>query len=446
MAKIFRKFAACLKSACQSAYRREPAIRFKLSLAVLAVAALIAAAGCSSDAPQTQPTLPPQTTFSLSAFPIQVSPEQTILITPEEPSVAVGAVMSRTGWLRAVDAVPLAAAEAQVAIVNESGGIGDLPISLEVIDVQSDMNEAYQGGLQLAEEQAQLVLASCDRDFVQPTLQETADILTFIPCPVDQRWGMDNVFTFGLPAEAEGRALAAQVASTEASTAVVFSDRDSGYSQSVCSQFAQSFAEDGGRVLQTVPVSYVSEASDFRGIVQQPSLRQAEIIVICSVLPTGRHLYDAIRSEGITTLVVAGSLLDGQWLLDNRRQGTLQVLSYGSVWGDDPAEEVNDLVRQIRQNQISQNGSEIGLDGRAVAAADAVMAFVLAAEQVAPDSEGRRNPAALRRAVEGLQNVQLVSGVASMNPSLHTLSARILRVIESANNVPPRTIAIVPAS
>lgn len=446
MAKIFRKFAACLKSACQSAYRREPATCFKLSLAVLAVVALVAAAGCSSDSAQTQPTLPPQTTFSLSAFPIQVSPEQTILITPEEPSVAVGAVMSRTGWLRAVDAVPLAAAEAQVAIVNESGGIGDLPISLEVIDVQSDMNEAYQGGLQMAEEQAQLVLASCDRDFVQPTLQETADILTFIPCPVDQRWGMDNVFTFGLPAEAEGRALAAQVASTEASTAVVFSDRDSGYSQGVCSQFAQSFAEDGGRVLQTVPVSYVSEASDFRGIVQQPALRQAEIIVICSVLPTGRHLYDAIRSEGITTLVVAGSLLDGQWLLDNRRQGTLQVLSYGSVWGDDPAEEVNDLVRQIRQNQISQNGSEIGLDGRAVAAADAVMAFVLAAEQVAPDSEGRRSPAALRRAVEGLQNVQLVSGVASMNPSLHTLSARILRVIESANNVPPRTIAIVPAS
>ena len=347
--------------------------------------------------------------------------------------------MSRTGWLRVVDAVPLSAAEAQVAIVNESGGIGDLPISLEVIDVQSDMNEAYQGGLQLAEEQAQLVLASCDRDFVQPTLQETAGILTFIPCPVDQRWGMDNVFTFGLPAEAEGRALAAQVASTEASTAVVFSDSDSGYSQGVCSQFARSFAEDGGRVLQTVPVSYVSEASDFRGIVQQPALRQAEVIVICSVLPTGRFLYDAIRSEGITTLVVAGSLLDGQWLLENRRQGTLQVLSYGSVWGDDPAEEVNELVRRIR-------GDEIALDGRAVAAADAVMAFVLAAEQVAPDSEGRRSFAALRRAVEGLQNVQLVSGVASMSASLHTLSARILRVIESANNVPPRTIAIVPAS
>lgn len=404
-----------------------------------AVAAVLA--GCSSETPQTQPTLPPQTSFSLSAFPIQVGPEQTILITPEEPSVEVGAVMSRTGWLRAVDAVPLAAVEAQAAIVNEGGGIGDLPISLEVIDVQSDMNEAFQSGLQMAQEQAQLVLASCDRDFVLPTLQETADILTFIPCPVDQRWGMDNVFTFGLPAEAEGRALAAQVASTQARTAVVFSDRDSGYSEGVCSQFARSFAEEGGRVLQTVPVSYASEASDFRGIVGQPALRQAEIIVICSVLPTGRHLYDAIRSEGITTLVVAGSLLDGQWLLENRRQGTLQVLSYGSVWGDDPAEEVNDLVRQIRQAD-----DEIALDGRAVAAADAVMAFVLAAEQVAPDSEGRRSPAALRRAVEGLQNVQLVSGVASMNPSLHTLSARILRVIESANNVPPRTVAIVPAS
>ena len=439
LAKTFRKFAACFKLSCC----RESAACFKLSFAVLAAAALIAASGCSSEAPQTQPTptLPPQTTFSLAAFPIQVSPEQTILITPEEPSVAAGAVMSRTGWLRVVDAVPLAAAEAQVAIVNESGGIGDLPISLEVIDVQSDMNEAYQGGLQMAEEQAQLVLASCDRDFVQPTLQETAGILTFIPCPVDQRWGMDNVFTFGLPAEAEGRALAAQVASTEADTAVVFSDRDSGYSQGVCSQFAQSFAEEGGRVLQTVPVSYVSEASDFRGIVQQPALRQAEIIVICSVLPTGRHLYDAIRSEGITTLVVAGSLLDGQWLLDNRRQGTLQVLSYGSVWGDDPAEEVNELVRRIRQND-----DEIALDGRAVAAADAVMAFVLAAEQVAPDSEGRRSFAALRRAVEGLQNVELVSGLVSMDPSLHTLSASFLRVIESANNVEPRTIAIVRAS
>ncbi len=415
-----------------------------VAAALLVALLAVLLAGCSSDTPETQTTLSPtipSTTFSLAAFPIQVSPQQTILITPEEPSVSVGAVMSRTGWLRAVDAVALAAVEAQVAIVNENGGVGDLPITLEVLDVQSDLNEAYQGGLQMAQEQAQLVLASCDRDFVQPTLQETAEILTFIPCPVDQRWGMDNVFTFGLPAAAEGRALAAHAISTQARTAVVFSDRDSGYSEGVCSQFTQSFTERGGRVLQSIPISYVSEASDFRGIVRQQVLRQAELIVICSVLPTGRHLYEAIRSEGITTLVVAGSLLEGQWLLENRRQGTLQVLSYGSVWGDDPAEEVNDLVRQIRLGD-----ADIALDGRAVAAADAVMAFALAAEQVAPDSEGRRSVAALQRAVEGLTDVQLVSGIASIDPSLHIISARILRVIESANNVPPRTIAIVPAS
>lgn len=128
------------------------------------------------------------------------------------PSVFVGAIMSRTGWLNVVDAAALAAIEAQVEIVNQTGGINGVPLRLEVVDIASDLNEAFQGARRMVRDEAAAVFVSCDQEFALPAVQETlSSIVTAIPCPVSQWWQRDNVFTFGLSPETEGRALALQV-------------------------------------------------------------------------------------------------------------------------------------------------------------------------------------------------------------------------------------------
>jgi len=261
--------------------------------------------------------------------------------------------MSKTGWLQVVDAAALAAIQAQVEIVNEAGGINGLPLRLEVIDIASDLNESFQGGKRMAGDQAAAVFVSCDQEFALPAVQETLNsIVTVIPCPVSQWWQRDNVFTFGVSPATEGRALAAQVQNTQARSAVVFSDRDSGFSEDVCQQFVQTFQGSGGMVRQVVPISFASSPSQFRTVVQQSSLAQVDVVVICSVLPTGRNLYNAIRSQGILTPVVANSQLEGDWMEADRRQGAIGVLSYGSVWGDDPAEAVNRLIAAKQPGSI----------------------------------------------------------------------------------------------
>ena len=364
------------------------------------------------------------------------------------PSVFVGAIMSRTGWLNVVDAAALAAIEAQVEIVNQTGGINGVPLRLEVVDIASDLNEAFQGARRMVRDEAAAVFVSCDQEFALPAVQETlSSIVTAIPCPVSQWWQRDNVFTFGLSPETEGRALALQVQEgLGASSAVVFSDADSGYSEGVCRQFVQSFQGAGGVVREVVTISFAGDQSQFRQTVQNSRLDQVDAVVICSVLPTGRNLYNAIRSQGILTPVVAGSLLEGDWLEVDKRQGVIDVLSYGSVWGDDPAEAVNLLVGRIRESQ-----PDLRLNGTAIAAADALMAFVTAARAVTandPDfqSTGKLDTAELRQAIDAIQNAELVSGSVSMNGDSNIVASRQMRVIQAANNVPPRTVTLVQAS
>lgn len=424
---------------------------------VLMLAALsLLAIGCASE-PQQSASSPPSLQVpgegilppppTLAAVPATAD-SNSVPAAGNPPSVLVGAVMSQTGWLEVVDAAALAALEAQVEIVNQTGGINGVPLRLEVVDIASDLNESFQGARRMVRDEAAAVFVSCDQEFALPAVQETLNsIVTIVPCPVGQWWQRDNVFTFGVSPETEGRALAAQVLEgLGARSAVVFSDRDSGYSEGVCRQFEQSFQAAGGVVREVVSISFAGDQSQFRPTVQRSGLDQVEAVVICSVLPTGRNLYNAIRSQGILTPVVAGSLLEGDWLEVDKRQGVIDVLSYGSVWGDDPAEAVNLLVRRIREAQ-----PELRLNGTAIAAADALMAFVTAARAVTandPDflSTGKLAAADLRQAIDALQNAELVSGLVSLNGGSNIVASRQMRVIQAANNVPPRTVTLVQAS
>ena len=391
-----------------------------------------------------------QPTAPLNRFVLPpVSPSVTGSATSVEElpaSVVLGAVMSQTGWLRAADEVALAALQAQTDIVNEQGGINGVPLYLDVADTASNLNEAFQQGQRMAQNQVAGVFVSCDEEFALPAVQETFDsLVTMVPCPVSRWWQLDNVFAFGVSPEAEGRALAAQAQTMEARSAVVFADRDSGYAEGVCRQFEQSFEAAGGSVRATLPISYVSEAGRFSSLVSRSGLERADVGIVCSALPTGRHLYNAIRTRGILTPVLANSQLEGEWLSVDQRQGEIGVLSYGSVWGDDPAEAVNALVQRVRQAQPG-----LQLSGTAIAAADALMAFVAAARQVAdtmPDFEttGRLDAALLNQALDQLADAELVSGRVSMDASENILAARQMRVVEAAFNVPPRTVAIVNA-
>lgn len=426
-------------------------VSLRAILCLLASLGWLAGAGCSSEIPQATAPIPVPPTAATG--PLVLPPALTVasdLAVPQEdlpPMVRVGAVMSATGWLSAVDGAPLAAIQTQVEIVNQTGGIAGVPLHLEIFDTASNLNEAFQGGQRMVRDQAATVFVSCDQEFALPAVQETLNhMVTIIPCPVSQWWQRDNVFTFGLSAEAEGRAMAAEVQTKQARTAVVFSDRDSGYSQGVCSEFVRSFEAGGGAVRDLVPISYAGDPDQFSALVQRSALGRVDVVAICSVLPTGRNLYHAIRAQNILTPVVANSLMDGGWLDTDREPGAIDVLSYGSVWGDDPTEAVNQLVQQIRLSH-----PDLALNGNAIAAADALMAFVAAARQVAartPDfaETARLDTVQLRQAMRSLENESLVSGFVSLNAGSNILSARQLRVLQASLDVPPRVIALVQAS
>ncbi|MDH3753488.1 MAG: hypothetical protein OEU32_06400, partial [Acidimicrobiia bacterium] len=125
-------------------------------------------------------------------------------------------------------------------------------------------------------------------------------------------------------------------------------------------------------------------------------------------------------------VIVAGSTMDGDdWIVDVERTGEMVVLSYASVYGDDPDPAVADL--------FAEYAVLVGAppeQGRPVTGADAIQAFALAAERAGTLELGE-----LIAELERFDNQQLVAGTVTFDSASH-LSARSMRLIEIVDDQP----------
>ncbi|MDH3756102.1 MAG: ABC transporter substrate-binding protein, partial [Acidimicrobiia bacterium] len=273
-----------------------------------------------------------------------------------DDALIIGAIIDRTGIMRTLDEPALEAARIQVARINEQGGVLGRPLVLEEFDSRSQLNASFQAAQELVDDGAELLFVTCDFEFARPAIEVAAEagVLVLSPCGGTSAWGDPaiggpHVFSFAMPSASEGTLMADYVLERYGSLVTMIVDATDPDAQAQCSGFEERFREQGGsfRGRLEVDIESAPELQENVGALVRTSFTLPSAVVLCSSPTVGKDIVLYLRRSGLESVIVAGSTMDGDdWIVDVERTGEMVVLSYASVYGDDPDPAVADLFAE----------------------------------------------------------------------------------------------------
>jgi branched-chain amino acid transport system substrate-binding protein len=354
----------------------------------------------------------------------------------EQGPIVIGAAIDQTKLMQFFDGPALAAARLRAEEINANGGIDGRKIEFRVKDTRLDPERTRAAALELIEGGADILWVTCDVDWATPSAQVgiSEGKLTVAPCiGTDQmgpkRFGDEGklAFSFGNVAQDEGAALAQLAIDQGFKTVNVVTDKSIAYTQNVCAAFTNRFEELGGQV--AAQESFTEGDGTINRVVNGVDASEADANAICATtqqdLPT---FVSGVRGLGNDTPIIGPWSIDGAFWLpkSDRVADNIMLVTYASVYGDDPNEEVRSLIEQLTAEDTPP------ATGGFVAGAAAVDGIVAAIEETGGSTEGEE----LATALEGMQDLETISGAISFSPEFHTVFGREYRIIEIQDGKP----------
>jgi branched-chain amino acid transport system substrate-binding protein len=354
----------------------------------------------------------------------------------EEPSgepITIGWAFDASGDMAPFDGPALAAAQIRVDQINEEGGVEGRELRIETCDTQdNDPAQARVCATNLLDGGADIIFVTCDVDFATPVVQEAISqgTLAIAPCiGTDQmgpsRFGEQGrlAFSFGNAAQDEGSAMAEfaweqgwQSAALATNTVIV-------YFQNVVQAFEARFTELGGEIVARE--TYATGADNVDAAVSRVNNADADVIVTSTAFGELPALVSGLRSLGNDTPILNSWAGDGTyWVTDNPPVTDYYAVTYASIFGDDPNEEVRELIEAL-----TEAGNQPGTGGF-LTGAGAIDGIVEAIRRAGGSTDGE----ALADELEQFQQVETISGNINFSPELHSVSGREYRVIRVHEN------------
>ncbi|MGZ0230381.1 MAG: ABC transporter substrate-binding protein [Acidimicrobiales bacterium] len=358
----------------------------------------------------------------------------TPVLIPED-AIIVGAIVDKTGIMRRLDEPALEAARIQIGRVNAAGGVLGRPLVLKEFDSRSQLNASFQAAQELIEDGIELLLVTCEYQFAKPAIDiaTAAGVLVLSPCGGTSEWGVPavagrNVFSFAMPSTLEGKLMAEFVLAEKGPLVTLIVDKQDPDAFAQCEGFQDEFVANGGsfRGRLEVTLENVVELEEMLSTLLRTSFSTPNAVVLCASPAVGQDVVLYLRRAGLESPIVAGSTMDGDsWIVNVERTGSMQVLSYASVYGDDP----DPAIRELFAEYETLTGAAPA-QGRPVTGADAIAAFALAAERA-----GSLDLNDLIAELEQFDAQPLVAGTITFNENSH-LSTRSMRLIEIVDDQP----------
>jgi len=347
--------------------------------------------------------------------------------------ITIGWAYDSSGQMAPFDGPALAAAQIRVDQLNEQGGIDGRELRIETCDTQNnDPARARVCATTLLEGGADIIFVTCDVDFATPVVQEAISqgTLAIAPCiGTDQmgpkRFGEQGrlAFSFGNMAQDEGSAMAEFAWEKGWRTAALATNTVIVYFQNVVDAFEARFTELGGEIV--AQETYATGSDNVDAAVSRLNNADADVIVTSTAFGELPALVSGLRSLGDETPILNSWAGDGTyWVTENPPVTNYYAVTYASVFGDDPNEEVRDLIEAL-----TEAGSQPGTGGF-LAGAGAIDGIVEAIRRADGSTEGE----ALADELEGFENVETISGNVNFSEERHTVFGREYRVIEIQNN------------
>jgi branched-chain amino acid transport system substrate-binding protein len=347
--------------------------------------------------------------------------------------IVIGWAFDGSGNMAPFDGPALAAANIRVEQINEQDGVEGREVVIETCDTQNnDPARAKACAAELLEKGAQVMFVTCDVDFATPVVQEAigAGVLAVAPCiDTDQmgpkRFGEQGrlAFSFGNVAQDEGSAMAEVAWEQGWRTAALATNTLLAYFQNVVEAFRLRFTELGGEVV--AQESYATGADNVGAAVSRLNAATADVIVTSTAFAELPGLVSGLRSLGNRTPILNSWAGDGTyWVTQNPPVTEYYFVTYASVFGDDPSDEVRDLIQAL-----TDAGSQPGTGGFVTGAA-AIDGVAEAIRRAGGTTDGE----ALADEMEQFSNVDTISGNVNFSEELHSVFGREYRVMKIDNN------------
>ncbi|HUG63624.1 MAG TPA: ABC transporter substrate-binding protein [Gaiellaceae bacterium] len=351
----------------------------------------------------------------------------------ETGPIVIGWAFDGSGNMAPFDGPALAAANIRVEQINEQGGVEGREMMIETCDTQNnDPARAKACAAELLDRGAQVMFVTCDVDFATPVVQEAigAGILAVAPCiGTDQmgpkRFGEQGrlAFSFGNVAQDEGSAMAEVAWEQGWRTAALATNTLLVYFQNVVEAFRLRFTELGGEIV--AQESYATGANNVGAAVSRLNAADADVIVTSTAFAELPGLVSGLRSLGNRTPILNSWAGDGTyWVTESPPVTEYYFVTYASVFGDDPSEDVRDLVQAL-----TGAGSQPGTGGFVTGAA-AIDGVAEAIRRAGGSTDGE----ALADEMEQFSNVDTISGNVNFSEELHSVFGREYRVMKIDDN------------
>ncbi len=347
--------------------------------------------------------------------------------------ITIGWAFDSSGQMAPFDGPALAAANIRVQQLNDEGGVEGRPFEIETCDTQNnDPAKAKACATRLLEGGADVIFVTCDVDFATPVVQESIGQgkLTIAPCiGTDQmgpkRFGEKGklAFSFGNVAQDEGSAMAEFANEQGWKTAATATNTLLVYFKNVVEAFEKRFTQLGGTVVASE--SYATGANNVGAAVTRLNAKKADVIVTSTAFGELPQLVSGLRSLGNKTAILNSWAGDGTYWVTKKPQVTnYYAVTYASVFGDDPNQEVKDLIQSL-----TDAGTPPGTGGflAGAAAIDGVAEAIIRAG-------GSTDGEELAAEMEQFEAVDTISGEVNFSPELHTVFGREYRVVKVQGN------------
>jgi branched-chain amino acid transport system substrate-binding protein len=361
--------------------------------------------------------------------------------------IVIGWAFDSSGNMAPFDNPALAAAKIRVEQLNEEGGVGGRPFEIRTCDTQNnDPAKAKACADQLLGGGAEIMFVTCDVDFATPVVQESINDgkLTVAPCIGTDQMGPNRfgekgelAFSFGNVAQDEGSAMAEFAYEEGWRSAALATNTLLVYFKNVVEAFEKRFTELGGTI--AARETYATGANNVQAAVSRLNNANADVIVTSTAFGELPALVSGLRSLGNETPILNSWAGDGTyWAPKNPPVTDYYAVTFASVFGDDPSEEVKDLIADLTAADAAPG------TGGFITGAAAIDGVATAIER----ADGSLDGAELAAEMEAFEDVETISGNVNFSDELHTVFGREYRVIKVEGNkgsyVGPVTAQVVP--
>lgn len=348
----------------------------------------------------------------------------------KEP-IVIGACVGMTGIMAPWDKPATEALRLAIQDQNAKGGVAGHKLELVVGDFKSDMALGPQVAMELIDKGAKLMMVCCDYDFGSPAAAACGDqkIVSFSPIAGSAKYAVkaagDYAFSMGMPAADDGYAAAEFAFNKGWKRAYVLIDQSISYCKDCGRGMKEHFSGLGGTVVGE-DTFVAGDASIANQIARMKAKSDSiDVILLSSWQSAGPSTMRQLRAAGLDQPIISGDTMDGDfWMKTTPDLSDFYTTDYGSIYGDDPRAEFNDLLDRIEK---ATGERPVGSD--VVGGYSVGETFIKALEMTNGSTDGD----AIVKAIESFTDVPLLTGNVSFSSELHSSQGRTYYICGTQN-------------